>query len=672
MKRACLAVFLLISLSGMFVIGAPATSAAYGTQDAPKLINLWFDWQITDSDVQALSKWDVIVLDMDQQMRFPDKMRAIKRLNSNIKLLAYIDSSDIAAAKFVEESNFPGYALAHRIPEQWYLHRGTARVGFWPGAWMLNMTDACPTDGGLRWNQYLPQFIQQNVWSTGLWDGIFLDNALAGPTWFVGNGLDMNGDTKAEPDASVNAAWNRGWKAMANDLRARLGSKAILMGNGDAGYASNVNGILFEDFPTYGFASGLSQYRTAVKQNTKPSYSAINSNANNVQNPQDYRDMRLGLGSAMLSDGYYSFDFGNKDHGQTWWYDEYDAKLGNPTSDAQMMTSNTSEKTDAVWWRDFTNGSVLVNGTKNSQTISLPGVFERLRGTQDTAMNSGRLETSIALAPRDAILLYRRSKAVSIPMSTSYVNGSFVRVYAPDGSQVRAGFFIQRSDAAGGANVLTADVDRDGKADMISANKGAIKISYGSGGSKTIRPFGNSFTGSISIAAGNADRDASYEIVAGRDGSDEVKILELNGTVRANWHAYVPAFKGGVNVAIGDVNGDGMRDVVTGAGPTGGPQIRLFKTDGSLFSNGFFAFDKNERGGVSVAVGDIDGDGKDEIIAGSGRGTIPRVRIFSANGTLIREFALGKSPFGSGVAVSLTDLNSDGRLEILTTSPVSP
>lgn len=691
MKRVFLALFLLLSATGFFLFDIPSSNAAYGTQASPKLMNLWFGWQISDADIQALSKWDVVVFDVDQQARFPDKIRALRKLNPNIKILAYVDSSGVAAARFVEESNFPGYILAHATPEEWFLHRGTTRVGFWPGAWTLNVTDQAPVVNGHRWNDYLPEFIQQNVWSSGLWDGIFLDNALAGPTWFVGNGLDMNGDGKADPDAEVNAAWIKGWKKMADDLHNRLGSKAIIMGNGDATYAANLNGVLFEDFPSYGWAAGYEQYRASVSQNHSPSFTAINANANNVNNPNDYKDMRLGLGTAMLSDGYYSFDYGNQNHGQSWWYDEYDVKLGNAKAAPKRMDTSTAKTVDGVWWRDYEKGAVLVNGTKASQNISLPGVFERLRGSQDSTTNNGRMETSIALASRDAILLYRRSDATTIAQSTiqspspstsqttskssqstSYVNGSFVRVYAEDGSQPRAGFFVQQSAAPGGAVVLVADLDRDGKVDTAYADKGAITILYGNGNKKNLRPFGTTFKGTMTIASGNTDRDSSFEFAVGRSGSDEVRLLKLDGSIRARWDAYTPAFKGGVNVGVGDLNGDGLREVVTGAGPSGGPHIRVFKTDGTFWGLQFFAFDSHERGGVSVAVGDVNGDGKDEIVAGSGRGTIPRVRIFSGSGTLLREFALGSKPAADGVSVSLTDMNGDGKLEILATaSPVN-
>ncbi|MBU2509608.1 FG-GAP repeat protein, partial [Patescibacteria group bacterium] len=99
--------------------------------------------------------------------------------------------------------------------------------------------------------------------------------------------------------------------------------------------------------------------------------------------------------------------------------------------------------------------------------------------------------------------------------------------------------------------------------------------------------------------------------------------------------------------------------------------IRIWKTDGKIWGGGFFAFNAHESGGVSVAVGDVDGDNRDEIIVGSGEGAQPRVRIFDFRGTLKNEFSLGIQPVLEGLNVSVADINGDNRAEILV-SGISP
>ena len=647
------------------VVVPAAVFAARGNQQPPKIQNLWFTWQLTDENVAELAKWDVVVLDMDQQTRFPERMRRLRQLNPGIKILAYVDSCNIATARFVEESWFPGYKLAHALPEMWYMHRGSSRASIWPWAWMMNVTDKSPADAqGRRWADYLPEFIEKEIWSTGLWDGVFLDNALDNATWFAGKGLDITGDGIAETDAVVDAAWKAGWQRMAKNLRTRLGSGALIMGNGSVAHASVVNGILFENFPRYGWTSGVKNYQDAIRINNAPTMTAFNSNPNNVSDSRNWKLVRYTLGSALLGDGYYSFDYGDKDHGQTWWYDEYDATLGKAISGPERLlpTAGTDIR-EGVWWRDYERGAVVVNSTNQTANVTLPGVFERLRGTQDSVANSGRLETALSLPAQDGLLLYRRTEAQTLTPGSAFRNGDFVRVYRADGSQARAGFFTQRTGAAGGASVLLQDVDRDGKIDVLVGARGEIKLTLGNGKARVLRPFGTAYRGSITLAAGNTDRDAPWEVVAGNDKAD-VRVMELDGTLRATWRPYA-AFRGTISVAIGDLNGDGLNEVVTGAGPGGGPHVRVFKTDGALWGGSWFAYDSRERGGVFVSVGDLDGDGKAEVIAGAGVGTVPRIRLFNERGERQREFSLSAEPGSIGVRTSVSDVDGDGALEIL-------
>jgi len=148
----------------------------------------------------------------------------------------------------------------------------------------------------------------------------------------------------------------------------------------------------------------------------------------------------------------------------------------------------------------------------------------------------------------------------------------------------------------------------------------------------TIRPYGT-FSGGTRVASGNLDSDSSPEIVTGtgRGGGPHVRTFELNGTPRASFFAYGSSFRGGVDVAVGDVDGDGRDEIITSPGAGGGPHIRIFRADGRAIG-GFMAYSPSFRGGVNVTTADVNGDGRDEIITGPGRGGGPHVRIFRASG----------------------------------------
>ncbi|MCK4744792.1 S8 family serine peptidase [Candidatus Parcubacteria bacterium] len=124
--------------------------------------------------------------------------------------------------------------------------------------------------------------------------------------------------------------------------------------------------------------------------------------------------------------------------------------------------------------------------------------------------------------------------------------------------------------------------------------------------------------------------------------------LSENSTFLKEFLAYDKNFRGGVNVATGDIDGDGIDEIIAGAGNGGGPHIRVFDQLGRVKTQ-FFAYDKNFRGGVNVATGDIDGDGIDEIIAGAGNGGGPYVKMFNKSGGLITELLAFGQDFQGGV-----------------------
>jgi hypothetical protein len=138
--------------------------------------------------------------------------------------------------------------------------------------------------------------------------------------------------------------------------------------------------------------------------------------------------------------------------------------------------------------------------------------------------------------------------------------------------------------------------------------------------------------------------------------------------------------KWGVNVSAGDIDGDGFDEIVTGAGPGAvyGPHVRGWNVDGgaatAISQVSFLAYGTNKFG-VNVTAGDVDGDGIDEIITGAGPGAVfgPHVRGWNYDGSSITPlpgfsfFAYQTEPLQFGVNVySGTDMDDDGRDELVT------
>src|SRR5262245_19373035 len=78
---------------------------------------------------------------------------------------------------------------------------------------------------------------------------------------------------------------------------------------------------------------------------------------------------------------------------------------------------------------------------------------------------------------------------------------------------------------------------------------------------------------------------------AGAGGGPHVKVFhDSSGVPTQSFFAYGPAFTGGVHVALGDVTGDGIPDLVVGAGPGGGPHVKVFDGVTGAEVRSFFAY----------------------------------------------------------------------------------
>ena len=188
--------------------------------------------------------------------------------------------------------------------------------------------------------------------------------------------------------------------------------------------------------------------------------------------------------------------------------------------------------------------------------------------------------------------------------------------------------------------------------------------------------FGN---GAV-VASGDIDTDGLSEIIVGMGPSSEndteVFIYDNNGSLKASFPAYDGGVRYGVNIATGDIDGDGISEIITAKGPAheNDSTIRVFDVLGKEKIS-FVAFDR-KRYGANVAAGDIDGDGSDEILAcpGPGQGYRPIVRAFDPKGVIISEFDVDdfiiipdKLPITvrNGLKIGAGDFDGDGLDEIV-------
>jgi len=229
-----------------------------------------------------------------------------------------------------------------------------------------------------------------------------------------------------------------------------------------------------------------------------------------------------------------------------------------------------------------------------------------------------------------------------------------VNVYAGDGSLITS-FLAYAPSLRGGVRVATGDVTGDGINDIITAP--------GPGGGPEVKVFDGRtfavvrdfmaydplFTGGVFVAAAKINFDAQAEIItgAGAGGGPHVKVFDgATGATLRSFFAYDAAFRGGVSVAgtdsysIESLGAPTAGSVITGAGPGGGPHVRVINAATGAVTLDFFAYEAAFRGGVNVAsrgpmydvaaLGPFSTSGG--IVTARASNGAPEVHVYSATG----------------------------------------
>jgi hypothetical protein len=206
----------------------------------------------------------------------------------------------------------------------------------------------------------------------------------------------------------------------------------------------------------------------------------------------------------------------------------------------------------------------------------------------------------------------------------------------------------------------------------VSMGSSHVKLFDSTTGQETFSflAFDPSFTGGVRVALGDTNGDGIKDIIVaqGPGGSNMVRVFNGKDLEKIHeFNAFDSQYINGIYIASGDIDGDGRDDIIVGAGEGNAPNIRVISGLDLSILNEFYAYDPNFRGGVRVASGDVDGDGRDDIITGAGPGAGPHVKVFSGQtGELILSFMAYELIYSGGVFVSAADCDADGRVEIMT------
>jgi hypothetical protein len=670
--RIIIYIFMALAIvAGAFIL--PKLSLTQYRDDSLGLANYYIAWDVNDEQAKELSKWDLVILAPQAVERNPDLIDIIRKNNPKVKILAYSIAVDINYTVIEDSSLYQRVYPKINDNNFWLYDKNGNHLSNWKNCWVINPAKTAPRKNGQNWSDILPQHVYNEFLKDNKYDGVFFDNVWPSVSWITPE-VDLDGNGQIDSATERDANWQAGINYILTETKRLAPDKIIIVNNTSNLYNKNLNGRMLEMFPNNnegGWANSMKNYLNSGLGYT-PEYFIINGGTKNTGNNTNYANLRFSLISTLMGNGYFSFDFGDQNHGNLWWYDEYDVYLGKPVSDNKNLTKIFSNEIQpGLWQREFQNGIILVNSTDTVQQTQLNNELEKIKGTQDKITNNGAIVKNVKINPQDGLILLRRIQDIK---DSAYYNGSFVRVFNKKGESLRNGFFLYDKNYKGNTLVDKKDINKDGESETIVADNSKITIYNAQ--NKIITaffPYGDKYNFGINFSINDFDNDGYFEIITGtgKGYAPLVKVFNYKGEAQgAGFYAYAKNFMGGVNVAVCSTKGNANKEIVTGAGYMGGSQVKIFDKNGKLLSGGIFAYNKTFKGGVNVACGDIDGNGMEEIITGAGYGGSSQVLIFNHQFKAINPgfWAYDKNS-KTGVRVLVNDIDGDGIKEILAATP---
>jgi len=250
-----------------------------------------------------------------------------------------------------------------------------------------------------------------------------------------------------------------------------------------------------------------------------------------------------------------------------------------------------------------------------------------------------------------------------------------IRIYDSDTLKLEGEFlpFIQNQPADFSLSV--ADLGGDGIDEILVGagygTKPLVKIFRANGSLiNEFFAYDQNFTGGIEIFGADLDNDKKNEIItaAGRTGGPHIRIFDAYGQPKGNngWMAFDDDYTAGIKIAIGDINKDNKNEIIVSrVYDLPKAQIKIFDSAGEDLKKDFYLDKFNGSLNLNITTADLGGDGQAELLINGGYNLSPEVYLYRQDGSLIGSSNVFDQNFHGGVNLASADLNNDGRDEIV-------
>ncbi len=354
-------------------------------------------------------------------------------------------------------------------------------------------------------------------------------------------------------------------------------------------------------------------------------------------------------------------------------------------SDQTVTVAFATADNSAMAGSDYqsTSGSLTFMPGETTKSVTVPVVNDSLDEPDERfVVNLLGAISAVASDPQGVgTILANDSSPFAVGADAG--GGPHVRVFTGATADEKFSFFAYNPAFMGGVRVAMGDVTRDGTPDIITgAGPGGgphVRVFDGVTGAQVPGPIGSffayniTFGGGVFVASADFNHDGFADVLtgAGAGGGPHVRVFSgMDGSELASFFD-PPKGGDGVRVASGDINGDGTPDIITA--PGSGVVLATVRVFNGLTNQpiagplGAITPYPGFEGGVYIAAGDVNGDGRDDVITGAGAGGGPHVKAFSGlTGAEIASFFAYSPTFAGGVRVGVGDVNQDGVFDIIT------